>query len=220
MSEHQPHDPQPTPEAPVSGDVSAQTLASARRRRLIKLGAGAVPVAMTLASRPVMATDCITASAWGSVQGLLNTSQYKRAYKNKVVISGAHNVATWATTGCAGWTELTKATTKSRTACLISHVLSGSGVSSTAGLTSSLSVWTVLTGSSSTYSTYQKTMLAAWMNWKISATSKQCLASKTDGTVNRLKELGALPATGSVNLWGKQWYRADAVTYLTSNFLA
>ncbi|WP_158080853.1 hypothetical protein, partial [Pelomonas sp. KK5] len=40
---------------------------STNRRRLIQLGAGSVPVALTLASRPVFAAgQCNTTSAWGS----------------------------------------------------------------------------------------------------------------------------------------------------------
>ena len=47
-------------------------LASLRRRRLIKLGASSVPVALTLSSRPVFAANqCNTTSAWGSA--ILNT---------------------------------------------------------------------------------------------------------------------------------------------------
>jgi len=46
--------------------VDAQAVAIQRRRRFIKLGAGAVPVSLTLASQPVMAWHCNTTSAWGS----------------------------------------------------------------------------------------------------------------------------------------------------------
>lgn len=220
MSEHHPNDMQPTPDAQAPVDVSAHNLASARRRRFIKMGAGAVPVAMTLASRPVMATNCITASAWGSVQGLAGTSQYNRALSKKVVISGAFTLGQWCNSSaiCNGWATLGCTTSSQRTNYLLSTLLNGSGVTSTAGLTGTLKVWTILTATN-TYSAYQRTLVAAWLNWKISATSKSCLSSTTDQTVNRLKELGTI-ASGGSQLWGKRWYPADAVTYLTSNYLA
>ncbi|MFN3862141.1 MAG: hypothetical protein ACK4R2_11805 [Roseateles sp.] len=221
MSEHPSKDSQPTVGAPTSVDVSAQQLASARRRRFIKMGAGAVPVAMTLASRPVMATNCITASAWGSVQGLVGTSQYNRAISKKVVISGAYTLSAWSNSSniCAGWNTLGCNTTNKRTNYRLSTLLNGSGVTSTAGLSDgTLKVWTILT-SPNTYTTYQRTMIAAWLNWRISTTSQACLASTTDSTVNRLIDLGSIPPAGT-RLWGKMWQQADAVTYLTSNYLA
>jgi hypothetical protein len=219
MSEHSSNDSQSTPGAPASVAVSAQALASARRRRFIKLGAGAVPVAMTLASRPVMATNCITASAWGSVQGLAGTSQYNRALSKKIVVSGAYSASQWgATPACAGWTALGCASSTARTSYTVSQVLNGTGLTSTASLTGSLKVWDILKTNSG-YSEYQRTILAAWMNWRISTTAKSCLSSTTDGTVNRLKELGSIGSAGQ-RLWGKLWYQADAVTYLKSNYLA
>ncbi|MBP9929188.1 MAG: hypothetical protein KBF63_07945 [Rhodoferax sp.] len=53
---------------PATDTVSPAIAAMARRRRFIRLGASAVPVAMTLASRPVMAWHCNSTSAWGSAQ--------------------------------------------------------------------------------------------------------------------------------------------------------
>jgi hypothetical protein len=218
MSEHPSNDSQPTVGAPTSVDVSAQHLASARRRRFIRMGAGAVPVAMTLASRPVMATSCLTASAWGSVQGLVNTSQYNRALSKAVTISGAYRLSSWCNSSCAGWGQLGCSNASARTNYTIATLLNGTGVSSIAGLGGTTKVWTVLT-SSSTYSAYQRTLVAAWLNWRVSSTSKTCLASATDLTVNRLKDLGSIPS-GGTKLWGKTWQRDDAVIYLTSNYLA
>lgn len=56
-----------------------------RRRRFIRLGAGSVPVGLTLASRPVMAWHCYTTSAWGSQRAdgvAAGTSVYNRLEKN------------------------------------------------------------------------------------------------------------------------------------------
>lgn len=52
-----------------TADVPSQVsypAASVSRRRLIKLGTAAVPVAATLASRPALAWHCQSPSAWGS----------------------------------------------------------------------------------------------------------------------------------------------------------
>lgn len=52
-------------DVPGSG-VAAPDTTSPSRRRLIKLGAAAVPVVATLASRPALAWHCQSTSAWGS----------------------------------------------------------------------------------------------------------------------------------------------------------
>ena len=70
MSERPINDSQPTPQAQAPVDAAARQLASARRRNFLKIGGAAVPTVLTLASRPVMAWDCNTASMWGSVQGI------------------------------------------------------------------------------------------------------------------------------------------------------
>lgn len=221
MSEHFSNDQQPSPDAPASGDVSALRQASARRRRFIKMGAGAVPVAMTLASRPVMATNCLTASAWGSVQGIAGTSQYNRALSKQVVISGAYTLSQWCAspTPCAGWSALGCKSTSDRTSYLLGTLLNGSGLTGTAGLPGTTKVWDIITNRFGNATTYQRTVVAAWLNWKVSSSSKTCLSATSDPTVNRLKELGSIPS-GGTRLWGKTWYPADAVTYLTSNYLA
>ncbi|MCC6250810.1 MAG: hypothetical protein IT499_24020 [Rubrivivax sp.] len=56
-----------------------------RRRRFIRLGAGSVPVGLTLTSRPVMAWHCYTTSAWGSQRAdgvAAGTSVYNRLERN------------------------------------------------------------------------------------------------------------------------------------------
>lgn len=60
-------------QAPSAGPAMAPPVSSARRR-LIRLGAAAVPVAATVASRPALAWHCQTVSAWGSEKANPNTS--------------------------------------------------------------------------------------------------------------------------------------------------
>ncbi len=222
MSENTPID-SAAPQAPHGVDAAAQAqLASARRRRFIKMGAGAVPVALTLASRPVMATNCISASAWGSVQGLAGSSQFIRAQGKAISQTGYCTLASWQTTACAGWGKLGLTATTCKTYKL-STLLAASGLSTTAGIlnpSNVVNVWDVLTTTSPVaYTSYQKTMVAAWLNYATLPNAKLCVTDTTNVAVNRLKDLGNIPAGGST-LFGKPWTQAGVVTYLTSNYLA
>ena len=65
------------------------------RRRLIKLGGVAAPVALTLTSRPVMAAwHCNTTSAWGSAQINPNQSTTARNANNQLV-DETWTIANW-----------------------------------------------------------------------------------------------------------------------------
>lgn len=76
---------QPEKEAvPAESSAKPERLvASPSRRRLIRAGAAAVPVVATLASRPALAWDCQSPSAWGSEQLNPNTSLKNNAGHNK-----------------------------------------------------------------------------------------------------------------------------------------
>lgn len=63
-------------EVPIS---DSHPIASPSRRRLIKLGAAAVPVIATLTSRPAFAWSCQSPSAWGSELINPNTSLKNQA---------------------------------------------------------------------------------------------------------------------------------------------
>jgi len=71
--------------APTQDPEVQARLQRERRRRFIRLGAGSVPVGLTLTSRPVMAWHCYTTSAWGSQRAsgvAAGTSVYNRLESN------------------------------------------------------------------------------------------------------------------------------------------
>jgi hypothetical protein len=78
----------PSESSPIEAVIAPEGQADKHltsRRRLIKLGGVAAPVALTLTSRPVMAWHCNTTSAWGSAQINPNLSTNARNDKNKIV---------------------------------------------------------------------------------------------------------------------------------------
>lgn len=216
MSERQINDPQPAPQAPASVDLAAQQLASARRRRFIKMGAGAVPVALTLASRPVMATNCMSASAWGSNMGVTTTSQY--AHARKVLISGTYTLTTWKTAGCGGWTSTAITANSKRYDTYTVTDLCGTNIpKGTKAIAGNSVVSTILKDSS--YSEFQRAMLVAWLNYKVSSSVQSCVVDSTRPSVNQLAVVGAIPTIGGTGPDGKFWTQAKVVDYLTANYL-
>jgi hypothetical protein len=230
MSEHPSNDSLPTPEASAFVDVSAHALASARRRRFLKVGTGVVPVALTLASRPVMATQCLSASAWGSFQGLaVNNSQYTRLQKKSVKLSGTYSLSAWcgvngSTPSCSGWARIPSCTSSTGIkAYAVSSLCAG--VTIPTGLTGSLKVWDVLTkkvGGTYAYSSYQRSMVCAWLNYRsqASGTVSRCVVDSTRG-LNQLNLLSAIPSGGTgKGPDGKPWSQDKVITYLQTNWLA
>jgi hypothetical protein len=229
MSERQIPDQQSTPQAPAPVDASAGDLASARRRRFIKAGAGVIPVALTLSSRPVLATSqgkCFSASAWGSIQNLVgtNASQYTRNSTKAPTVTCYTKTEWCATSGgnptCAGWkvsaiscADLKLATVKAY------NVTKACGTSSgTAGVTGASSVWTMLTGT--TCSDAQKAMLVAWLNFRISTTTSTDVCVIDSFSSNQLTTLGNIvAANGGKGPDGKTWTPTDVQNYLQSNYI-
>jgi len=244
MSERHINDPQSTPQAPTSVDAAARQLASARRRRFIKLGGAAVPTALTLASRPVMAWHCNTASTWGSAQGMSN-SAYTRSQDLNVRLfpDETYTLACWLNNSTRqnlasnpwGAVPLGCNTTKWNNSAYykgytVAQLLSGTGAS-IAGVNGTDTVWSILNGSAmkpakspfdgnllpstSTCGEFQKLMLVAWLNFKVqNATLNKCLAPNS---VNVLVKFGN---TSYVDPTGTTWSQAKIVTYLKKNFVA
>lgn len=240
MSERQFHDSQSTPQAPASVDASARQLASERRRRFIKLGGAAVPTALTLTSRPVMAWHCNTASTWGSAQGMSNSSYTRSQDVTRLFPDETYTTACWLNNSTrAGlptspWTRAplsrsaTSGTATYYKAYTVGQLLSGTGAT-IAGVSSDDSVWSILNGSpkkpsgtpgvygpgSSTCGEFQKLMLVAWLNFKVlNSTLNKCLAP---GATNVLVKFGN---TSYVDPAGATWTQAKIVTYLKKNFVA
>lgn len=236
MSEQQPHDPQPTPSAPASVDAAARQLASARRRRFIKLGGAAVPTALTLASRPVMAWHCNTASTWGSAQGMSNSSYARSQDANRLFSDETYTLSCWVgnTTRSSlspnPWAQSPiscNTTTPSAgnyyKKYTVASLLAGTGGGISGISDTSDCVWKILkndpvnyplkSGNSSTE--FTRLMLTAWLNFKVqNATLNKCLMP---GTTNVLVKFGN---TSYVGPTGATWTQADVVKYLKKNFVA
>jgi len=82
--------------------AAAGALASSARRRLLRGGLSAAPVVLTLASRPVLATTCVTASAMASANA-------SRPAGNSVTCAGM-NAQYWCGS-FTGWPSLMPKTT-------------------------------------------------------------------------------------------------------------
>lgn len=234
MSERPINDHQLTPQAPASVDASARQLASARRRRLLKIGGAAVPAALTLTSRPVMAWDCNTASMWGSVQGISTThSSYGRSRvgsgTNQALFADeTYTKANWVNnTSRAGlpsspWTAVGCASNKTGRwkdfkTLLISDVI-GAPI---AGVTSSQLLWNYLKNSTDEYGYL---MVVAWLNYtalvtKTGATPGLGKCLKPQST-NNLTWMGTVGSGSVAGPDGRSWNKARVVSYLKGNYIA
>jgi hypothetical protein len=83
MQSQQPNPNEAT--TPANGSCEEAGLLQKRRRMLLRVGAGSVPVTLTLASRPARAWHCNTSSAWGSAQVNPNASTTARNAQNDLV---------------------------------------------------------------------------------------------------------------------------------------
>lgn len=90
------------PEASV--DVAGVPVSDSRpegspsRRRIIRLGASAVPVLATLTSQSALAGACISTSAWGSDQVSQSASQAARHAGHAVAVTNGWTISAWNST--------------------------------------------------------------------------------------------------------------------------
>jgi hypothetical protein len=245
MSERQINDPQSTPQAPASVDASAASaLASARRRRFIKGGAGLIPVALTLNSRPVLATSsngaCFSASAWGSIQGLAaTTSQYVRQSGRAQQVT-CYTKAEWCGKAsawdsknkknrdkatCGGWmvTKISCADAWLDTVKTYTVAKACGGTASAGGLAGGASAWDCLTATASTdQAKAQQALLVAWLNCQISQTTRTDVCVIDTFNTNQLTILSNCVASGSAGAKGpdgKTWTATMVLNYLQKNFI-
>jgi hypothetical protein len=176
----------------VDGDNAPPTpVVASTRRRFIKGGLSVAPVLLTLHSRPVLAWQCQSPSAFCSGNA---------SHPQTVADEGCKTISYWQT--CSSYPStcgFTKAT-------LFKNVYSCSDT--TLG---SKTVDTVLR----TGSTFQKYMLAARLNIVSSSGAAQCL-SKAD-----LNEMwtGCYNATGYCPSPGITWTATDIQNYLKTNWI-
>ncbi len=218
----------PSESSPVQAVVSPEGQADkclTSRRRLIKLGGVAAPVALTLTSRPVMAWHCNTTSAWGSAQISPNQSTTARNANNQLV-NETWTIANWKdNTTRAGlalpWISLGQAfgiavqTSNVSGANYYKNLTAGwlfASVGLPTGLASTDKLWDKICNGSQ----WQKYMIVARMNTILIANVKSCLTSSTH--VDQLK----LMATGTYspsNLGGVVWNQTMIMQYLEQNWI-
>jgi hypothetical protein len=73
----------------------ASSVTMPSRRKLIRLGAAAVPVVATLTSQSALATNCVSGSAWGSDQVSGSASQAARHNSRAVPVSTGFRISAW-----------------------------------------------------------------------------------------------------------------------------
>lgn len=74
---------------------NSHPVASPSRRRIIRLGASAVPVLATLTSQSALAGACISTSAWGSDQISNSASQAARHAGHAVLVMTGWTISAW-----------------------------------------------------------------------------------------------------------------------------
>nr|WP_316639028.1 hypothetical protein [uncultured Roseateles sp.] len=197
----------------------------ARRRRFIKLGASAVPVAMTLASRPVMAWECHTTSAWGSAQLTNMTGSAKTRLDDTAVHSAeCWYVTDWMSSSSTApcWRALTtkcygssKSCDYGRSNCKISDIfpLGLSGVSNPTTKTA----YSIITGTDA----FAKAITVARLNSIYGAGASNitlCVFTNGKDQIQEMARLGALYAPP--NNTGVTWSKTDITTYLYNSWIA
>ena len=213
---------------PIDDDNTPSTarIASPRRRRLIKLGASSVPVALTLASRPAMAWHCSSTSAWGSaVVGVGGASAVARQQSHTTSDEG-WSIAQWAVKTnpgyCAGWTtcgtqKYGKTGSNAGMYALGTLKCTDLYSSGVGGATTGL-VCDYLSGKST--SDFGACLLVAKLNMYYGSSGvASCLTTKGDQT-SALLVLNQM-ATGSYtpSVGAKAWNSSDIMNYLVQNWM-
>jgi hypothetical protein len=217
-----------------SEPISTQTVVSAEvqaanrltsRRRLIKLGGIAAPVALTLTSRPVMAWHCNTTSAWGSAQINPNQSTTARNALNQL-IDETWTIENWKHNSTrAGlalpWTSLGQAfgvaiqTTNPSGANYYKNLTASwlfASVGLPVGLGANDKLWEKICNGSQ----WQKYMIVARMNTKLIVNVKSCMTSSTHVDQLRLMATGTYSPS---NLGGVVWNQTMIMQYLEHNWI-
>ena len=216
---------------PQEGQVKDKGIAEGRRR-LIKIGASSVPVAMALASKPVLAWHCKSPSAWGSEQLNPNTSLKNNAGHTSYP-DETWTISNWATNtartavglSSAPWAELfNKYPCLKNTSCNLSLIgISWSSVTVSklfsvvpigrpSGLSGTAKVKDVL-AAGGTLANY---IICAQLNYLL-------LAPRSDNLMEQcitLDDLKVMATTGKYTLPNSSvtWLQADIVNYLYNNW--
>jgi hypothetical protein len=217
----------------ASAEAAATRARFERRRRLLKVGAGAAPVALTLSSRPVLAWHCNTASAWGSAQMLPNQSTTARNSVTQLS-DDTWTVTNWCTNstgiGTLGlpWSKLAGKPIESPLTLYGTGLKAGTprnafvaGYTCTtlfgssplpAGCTGGQTVWSVLKSGSQ----FQQRMVAAKLNAKLITNVAACLKSNGTDQLSLMMNGSYTPPNAKATTWGQ----SQIITYLDTNYIA
>ena len=196
----------------------------ARRRRLLKIGASGVPVAMTLTSRSVLAAGtCTTTSAWGSTQ-LMNTASVVAHHHSFTITTSS--LATWqAATGTAlgPFATLYSAKTFSFTSALnlfngltVNQLFDGAAPTAWSNALKTGTVKNAIKSTATTSTSFQRMIIVAALNVQSSTTSNK-VSSCT--TIAELKVMGKASTDGPYTT-ANGLVLATVLPYLAANFLA
>lgn len=212
----------PIPAAEVRVAPTMPDASFARRRRLLKLGASSVPVALTLTSRPVLAWHCNTTSAWGSAQMMPNNSTTVRNAANQLP-DESWTISDWLynTPGGVGsypWVRLgtqysTSGVTSASKNYTIASLFSDTGGVYPVGLNGTDKVWYKI----NTGSTFQKYMIVAKLNARLIPNVASCL--KSDGGIDQLRYMLDGSYTPPNTTGGSTWGMAEIQNYLYNNWI-
>ncbi len=213
-------------------DANGAKQVASGRRRLIKLGGAAVPVVLTLASRPVLAWHCKSPSAWGSEQINPNTSLKTNPGHNSYA-DETWTITNWrdntarSTVGTTSkpWTQLYKkypclkndACNTAQTgfawdSITVARLFAKVPIARPAGLTDSTTIKTVLTSGTD----FQKYIICAQLNYLLLST----IPNNDMDLCISFEELKKM-ATGLYsppNMPSVTWTTTDIVNYLHNNW--
>lgn len=211
---------------------NANVTAASPRRRFIRLGASAVPVAMTLASRPVMAWHCNSTSAWGSAQLAGNVGSAKTRLDNTVTNGNeCWKISNWKNNDTSGSNMSSAPWNVVKTALGVSSVNDAKNAlkvnqifTSLSGYAGTTKVWDIVNGGAG----WAQSVTVARLN-TVYATSYQtqinaCVVSNATGPnggdqILRMASLGP-GQYFSPNSPTYKWTDADITGYLSTNWLA
>ncbi len=215
MSDHPTETPLDQPPADHTAAV-AHAVKSARRRRLLKLGASGVPVALTVASRPVLAWNCNTTSAWGSAQMMPNASTTARNGLTKLpdetwTITNWKNNTTRSTLTQPWAKFLTyKNSSTAFKSQLVTALYGASGPFPT-GVYSTDKIYDVICASRGTFAQY---MIVAKLNSVLITNVASCLKSNGVDQLSKMQGGSYAPPNG-----GSAWSQVMIQDYLAGNYI-
>lgn len=220
-------------QAPSAGPAMASPVSSARRR-LIRLGAAAVPVAATVASRPALAWHCQTPSAWGSE--MMDTNTSLKNTNSPYLVDETWTCANWAANSDRGIGSkpLDKLKSKLGVGTTASNITIGEVASRVSGFnamgvaTSKKITW-AMSGSNCT--NWVKLALCAQLNYYTLGSWKgwmACLNSNSQApSANVIPPamqqmiLGTYSPSGlSSGSYSGTWSQAQVIAYFNNNWIA